>query len=204
MNGKTPIAASLALIIGGCALFAETVIPSEAAGYKLYRMGHYAKAMRVWKRAAASGDAGAAFRLAAEYLDAKIVKRDVPRAVAYLKTSAAAGEPRAQRELGTLHDHGQGVPYSLEEAARWYLAAARAGLPDAQHNIAVMFENGEGVAKDLPQAYLFYSLAIENDFRQFSQPALEKLIARMTPQERRRGEELVEMRLEKKKRQSGR
>ena len=44
----------------------------------------YLEAIEYWKKAAAAGDAGSAYRLSEEYFDAKIVGRDIELAIQYL------------------------------------------------------------------------------------------------------------------------
>jgi hypothetical protein len=133
-------------------------------GEDLYRRGLYEEAMAWWHERVEEGDANAAFRLGVEYLDAKVVPRDIARAVRFQRLAAELGDRRAMFELGTFYEHGVGLPRSLEEAARWYLASAERGYAVAQHNIATMFETGVGVEKDLRRAYMFYSLAQAQGF----------------------------------------
>ena len=44
----------------------------------------YLEAIEYWKKAAAAGDAGYAYRLSKEYFNSKIVRRDVELAISYL------------------------------------------------------------------------------------------------------------------------
>ncbi len=138
--------------------------PIDDEGERLYRRGLYQEAIAHWKKAAAQGDGYANYRLGVEYLDAKVVKRDVDQAAAYQRRAADLGDPRGMFELATLYEYGQGVEQSDEQAAKYYLMAAERGLPEAQHNVATMFETGTGLKKDLVQAYKFYALAREQGF----------------------------------------
>ncbi|MFP4002646.1 MAG: tetratricopeptide repeat protein [Alphaproteobacteria bacterium] len=138
--------------------------PVDDKGERLYRKGLYKEAIAHWTKAAAEGDAYANYRLGVEYLDAKVVERDVEKAAAYQKRAAELGDPRGMFELATLYEYGQGVEQSDKLAAKYYLMAAERGLPEAQHNIATMFEMGTGVEKDLVQAYKFYALARAQGF----------------------------------------
>ena len=61
---------------------------SEREGLDIYQRGLYLEAIEYWKKAAAAGDAGSAFRLSEEYFDAKIVKRDLKLAFQYLQQAA--------------------------------------------------------------------------------------------------------------------
>ena len=46
-------------------------------GQDIYQRGMYLEAIEYWKKAAAAGDAGSAYRLSEEYFDAKIVGRAI-------------------------------------------------------------------------------------------------------------------------------
>ncbi|PCJ71412.1 MAG: hypothetical protein COA62_02085 [Rhodobiaceae bacterium] len=157
---------------------------TEAVGYDLYRRGFYEEAMAVWTVAAdENGDVGAAFRLGEEHFDAKVVERDVPLAVKYLRMGAEGGDERAQHDLATMYDNGWGVEADVDEAARWYLAAALQGSAVAQYNIGTMYESGESVEQDIEKAYMYFLLAVEGGFPHFSTNALEKISLEMTAQQ---------------------
>ena len=167
------------LLLSGCALFSQTY--SEDAGQKLHQRGFYAEALANWRTAAEDNDRGAAYRLGLALLDGVTVKRAPKKALEWLKKSAKLGEPRAYRELGFLYDRGEaGLKKSPRLAAKYYLMAARHNLPDAQYNIGVMYENGEGIDQDVVNAYMFYTLAIENDFGTFAGTARERLSHEMS------------------------
>lgn len=194
-------AAMLALLITGAAIYAAAApafsaemadptkpdpsiegAPNEASGEDLYQRGFYPEAMAEWKRAVeVNKDPGAAFRLAEEYFDAKVVERDIPAVVEYLTFGAKGGEMRAQLDLAALYDRGIGVPQDIELAALWYDAAAKQGHPSAQYNVGTMYEDGAGVEQDIARAYMYYQLAIEGGFSRLATPALERLSETMAP-----------------------
>tara|TARA_R110002110_G_scaffold80165_4_gene209032 strand:+ start:14943 stop:15713 length:771 start_codon:yes stop_codon:yes gene_type:complete len=158
--------------------------PNEASGADLYQRGFYPEALAEWKRAVdVNHDPGAAFRLAEEYFDAKVVERDLKTAIKYYVIGAEGGDKRAQEDLGTLFDKGWGLPQDLSRAAKWYEAAAKQGQPSAQYNTAVMYEEGAGVPRDKVKAYQYYQLSIEGGFPKFATEALEKLSATMSAAE---------------------
>ena len=158
--------------------------PSEASGHDLYRRGFYEEAIAEWTKAAdEEDDAGAAFRLGEEYFDAKVVSRDVVKAVKYLTIGAEGGDDRAQHDLATLYDNGWGVEKSIDEAARWYLAAALQGSAVAQYNIATMYQTGAGVEQDIETAYMYFLLAIEGGFPHFATTELANISKEMTAQQ---------------------
>lgn len=158
--------------------------PNEASGEDLYKRGFYPEALAEWKRAIeVNKDPGAAFRLAEEHFDAKVVERDVATAIRYYTMGAEGGDMRAQMDLATLFDKGWGVPQDMAHAAKWYEAAARQGLASSQYNIATMYEDGVGVEKNKVKAYMYYQLSIEGGFPRFATEAIEKLSETMTPAE---------------------
>jgi TPR repeat protein len=158
--------------------------PNEASGEDLYQRGFYPEAMAEWKRAVeVNKDPGAAFRLGEEYLDAKVVERDIPAAVQYQTIGAKGGDMRAQLDLASFYDQGIGVQKDVRLAAIWFEAAAKQGHPSAQYNIGTMYEDGAGVKQDRVRAYMYYQLAIEGGFPRLATPALERLAESMSPAE---------------------
>ncbi|MGV8996114.1 MAG: tetratricopeptide repeat protein [Parvibaculaceae bacterium] len=158
--------------------------PSEATGQNLYARGYYPEAIAEWKKAVAEEkSAGAAFRLAEEYFDAKVVKRDVAESLKYYVIGAEGGDARAQMDLGSMYDKGWGVTKDEKLAAKWYEASAKQGMAEAEYNIATMYQDGVGVVKDDVKAYMYYLLATKNGFPQFAARELEKLSGEMKPDE---------------------
>ena len=49
----------------------QVVALSEREGLDIYQRGHYLEAIEYWKKAAAAGDAGSAYRLSEEFLTLK-------------------------------------------------------------------------------------------------------------------------------------
>lgn len=136
-------------------------------GEKLFRLGHYDKALVFWEAAAAKGDAYAAYRLGVEYLDGKpgVTTRDPVKARTYHLQSAKAGDARSMFDIGVIHEFGMSVPKDLAVAARWYRRSADYGHAQGQFNVATMLEAGEGVEKDLVESYKYYALAADQGFR---------------------------------------
>lgn len=156
-------------------------IASEAKGEDLYKRGFYEEALDVWTQAAAVGDAGAAFRLGEEYLDAKVVERDMRASLRYLKLGAEGGDARAQQDLATFYDNGWLVRRDWKRAAELYKAAADQGIASSQHNIGVMYREGHGVSQDLVKAYKYFLLAVRNGFARFATAELEQILPLMSP-----------------------
>jgi len=172
---KSKITYISALCAGLFLILTNQTLASEAEGHKLYRAGLYPEGLAVWEEAARKGDAGAAFRAGVEYFDAKIVKRDVKKAIAYFEISANGNDPRGLTDLAAMYDYGNGVEVDRKKAAQLYLQAANLGFPDAMFNIAAMLSMGDGIKKDLIEAYKFYKMANAQGFAAFAEEALANL-----------------------------
>ena len=72
---------------------------SEREGLDIYQRGLYLEAIEYWKKAAAAGDAGSAYRLSEEYFDAKIVKRDLKLALKYLRQASEGNDAMLRDQL---------------------------------------------------------------------------------------------------------
>lgn len=155
---------------------------TEEGGWELYRAGLYPEAIMVWSEAADAGDAGAAYRVGATYLDGSSVERDIEKAMVWLVRSAEMGEPRAMGDLGGAYDWGLGeaVPADREKAAEWYEKGAMRGHAASQYNLGVLYEEGVGKEQDLVKAYQFYYLANKNGFPRYPAKAMEELEPKLT------------------------
>lgn len=190
MTKMTKIASLLAALIIGAG--SHAVAFSEREGLDIYQRGHYLEAIEYWKKAAAAGDAGSAYRLSEEFFDAKIVKRDLKTAFKYLQQAAKGNDARAITDLASLYDYGTGVPKNRKKAAELYLRAANMGMPAAMFNAAAMLETGEGVTMDKVEAYKFYLLSRDQGFAPFANKALEEMAANMTVEQIAEAEELAD------------
>ncbi|MBT7279304.1 MAG: sel1 repeat family protein [Rhodobiaceae bacterium] len=161
---------------------------SEREGLDIYQRGLYLEAIEYWKKAAAAGDAGSAYRLSEEYFDAKIVKRDLKLALKYLRQASEGNDARALTDLASLYDYGTGVRENRAKAGELYLRAARMGMPAAMFNVASMLETGEGLAQDKVEAYKYYLLSRDQGFAPFAVKAIEEISANMTVEQIAEGE----------------
>jgi TPR repeat protein len=145
----------------------DTGIPEKDPGDEFYRMGLYPQALAYWAVHADKGNAKAAYRLGAEYMEGKdgVTARDYTLAHKYLGIAAAKGDARALFDLGTLYDYGHGVSRSAELAVEWYRKAAVRGHPQAQWTLAEKLEKGEGTPKNDVEALKWYYIAVDNGFR---------------------------------------
>ncbi len=178
-----------ALLVGGAF---PSLAFSEREGLDIYQRGLYQEAIEYWKKAAAAGDPGSAYRLSEEYFDAKIVKRDLKLAFTYLQQAAKGNDARAITDLASLYDYGTGVPKNRKKAAELYLKAANMGMPAAMFNAAAMLETGEGVTMDKVEAYKFYLLSRDQGFAPFANKALEEMAANMTVEQIAEAEDLAD------------
>ncbi len=166
----------------GPALVLAAIAQSAFAGEgdRLYRDGHYDRALEAWQVEASAGDARAAWRLAVAMNDGIVVERDATGAVRWLRVAAAAGLADAQVDLGTAFDRGEGVDASPVDAAHWYHRAARQGHVAGQFNLGSMYEQGQGVDRDLEEAWAWYSLAVRQGIGQIGERAVERVSSRLS------------------------
>jgi len=165
---------------------------SEREGLDIYQRGHYLEAIEYWKKAAAAGDAGSAYRLSEEYFDAKIIKRDLKTAFKYLQQAAKGNDARAITDLASFYDYGTGVTKDRKKAAQLYLRAAKMGMPAAMFNVAAMLETGDGIQMDKVEAYKFYLLSRDKGFAPFANKALEDMASNMTIEQIVEAEDLAD------------
>ncbi len=161
---------------------------SEREGLDIYQRGLYQEAIEYWKKAAAAGDGGSAYRLSEEYFDAKIVDRDIKLALKYLEQASKGNDARALTDLASMYDYGTGVREDRNKAGELYLRAARMGMPAAMFNVASMLETGEGLGQDKVEAYKYYVLSRDQGFAPFATKAIEEISANMTAEQIAEGE----------------
>lgn len=190
MTNIKNLLAMLAVVTIGASFTAGAY--SEREGLDIYQRGHYLEAIEYWKKAAAAGDTGSAYRLSEEYFDAKIVKRDLKVAFKYLQQAADGNDARALTDLASFYDYGTGVKKDRKKAAELYLRAAKMGMPAAMFNVASMLETGDGIAMDKVEAYKFYLLSRDLGFAPFANKALEEMAANMSVEQIVKAEDLAD------------
>jgi localization factor PodJL len=94
------------------------------------------------RAAAASGDHGAEFEIAARYAEGRGIARNMDEAVRWLERGASAGFAPAQFRLAAIYEKAEGVRKDLIQARRLYTAAAEKGHAKAMHNLAVLYAEG--------------------------------------------------------------
>ncbi|MBW4983165.1 sel1 repeat family protein [Mameliella sp. CS4] len=117
---------------------------------------------------------------------------DFPAAMDQFRVLARSGNADAEELIGVMYALGLGVEKDPERAFEWYLRASLKGHPGAQSGLGWYYELGLGLpAPDLVRAYLWYALsAIGGDVD--APDSLEELTPRMTRDQRKRAEVLVE------------
>ena len=89
------------------------------------------------------------------------LKKDLPRARAYLEQSAAQGFPAGQQELGYLLLEDDPTPADVKRAYDLYVAASDAGYSKAKTHLAYRLAAGTFGPADYPRSQALYSEAAE-------------------------------------------
>ena len=153
---------------------------TEEGGHSLYSKGLYPEALMVWEEAADAGDAGAAYRIGAAYMDGQSVAHSFDKGLFWLERAAEMGDARAMGDLGSAYDWGFGVEQDRVKAAEWFEKGALRGHAASQYNVGVLYEEGEGVEQDLVKAYMYYILANQNGFPKYPAEAIEALTPKLS------------------------
>lgn len=105
---------------------------------------------------------------------------------------ARSGNADAEELIGVMYALGLGVERDDERAFEWYLRSSLKGHPGAQSGLGWYYEVGRGLpSPDMVRAYLWYALsAIGGDPDALI--SLEEITPRLTAEERRRAETLVD------------
>jgi TPR repeat protein len=161
-----------------------------AEGMRVYdQQKDYAKAAKLFRKAAEAGNASAQFELGLIYDDGKGVAQDYKQAMAWYEKAAAQGNAPAQYNLGVLY--GQGVEQDYKKALELYEKAAKQGFTKVQVNLGILYVEGQGTAQDNVEAYKWWALARENGSDD-AKSNLEKLEPKMTPEQIAEGQRRVE------------
>ncbi len=147
-------------------LIALTVCAATSAWAGAYEDGQAAysrsdnpTALRLFRRAADRGHAGAQYKLGVMYSLGQGVPKNEPESLAWLRKAADQGHANAQLSVGLSYSNGVGVPKDEKEAASWYRKAAEQGFADAQYCLAGAYYWGDGVPKNEQTAYFWLLLA---------------------------------------------
>jgi TPR repeat protein len=139
--------------------------PGTKAGFR--------RALPWLRKAAASGDAWAAFVLGYIHDEALLARRNARSAAAWYERSVSQGFPRAEVRLGIILAHRRGDRRDLRRAILLYRAAHRAAgraahraedrgsRSCAAYNLGLYYETGRGVRMNLAQAQRWYQRAAD-------------------------------------------
>jgi TPR repeat protein len=85
-----------------------------------------------YKFAAEQGDVEAQYRLAVNFIDGKVIRRNFEKAAIWLRKSSAQGYADAQYLLGIMHEGGEGATQDFHQATAYMHMAAKQGHAEAQ------------------------------------------------------------------------
>lgn len=169
------------------AAFATPVAAQDVqAGIAAWQSGDYNAAVQQWRPLADSGNADAQFNLAQAYRLGRGVAQNLNLAEQWFERAARQRHEQAGASLGLLlFQNGR-----ARDAMPWLQAAADRGDPRAQYVFGTALFNGDIVRRDLPRAYGLMRAAAAQGFPQ-AQSQLAAMEQQLTPEDRRRGEELA-------------
>lgn len=101
-------------------------------GDNAYDRKDYAEAMRLYRQAAAIGNATAEANIGFLYAKGYGVSQDYAQSVHWYLMAAEKGQPEAQHNLALKYWNGQGVTKDPTQARYWMQKSAAAGDQDAQ------------------------------------------------------------------------
>lgn len=104
----------------------------NAQGDNAYDRKDYAEAMRLYRQAAAMGNATAEANIGFLYAKGYGVPQDYAQSVHWYLMAAQKGQREAQHNLALKYWNGQGVAKDPTQARYWMQKSAAAGDPDAQ------------------------------------------------------------------------
>lgn len=112
---------------------------------------------------ARKGEPSAQNRLGVMYLSGKVVPKNVPEGVKWVRAAAEQGLATAQLNLGTLYEGGVGVPKDYAEAIKWFRLSANQGNAGAENGLGFLYEHGFGVVQNFADAMTWYHKAIDQN-----------------------------------------
>ncbi len=120
-----------------------------------------AKALQLYLRAAALGDADAQFISGGMYYKGLGVEKNLPEAFRYLYMAAENGRSSAKSEkiIAESYMTGLGTLKNYDEAIRWYTIAAEHGSAEAKNSLGYIYYLGNGVEQDTAEAATYFLAA---------------------------------------------
>lgn len=150
------------------------------------------KALDLFRKAAEGGDPLGAYKLGCYYhgQGEGLVEDDPVLALRYKLRAAEAGYSLAQHDVAMiLYERGEPA-----EALAWMHKAAAQGNRGSLMALASLYNVGKGIPRDRARTYAYFTLvgrASEEPPTERSRQWLQGLLAEMTPEEKRRGDEIV-------------
>jgi TPR repeat protein len=119
----------------------------------------YSKALELFQRAAAHGNAEAQYHIGFLYDFGDGVAKSPEEATKWYRQAAENGYAKAQFELGARYAGGTDAKKDYAEALRWFRKAADQAYPEALAWMGTMYNKGWGVPKNKMEAYFWDQLA---------------------------------------------
>lgn len=168
-------------------LAAAPSLASVKDGVTKWRAGDWKGAVTEWLPYAARGDADAMFNLGQAYRFGRGVPADAAMAQTYFLKAAIKGHPDAQEKLGmTLIAQAA----TKSEGLRWLTQAAAQDESRSQYALGVAYFNGDGLSANRPLGYAYMRRAEKGKLPEAT-PALAAMLAKLSPAEKTRGEQLA-------------
>jgi TPR repeat protein len=123
--------------------------------------GNFARAIELYRDAAAKGEVRAITDVGDLYCFGRGYAQDYTEAKKWYEKAAALGDANAMNRLGDLYKDAWGVPQDYAEAKKWFESASELGSGDAMVNLGVLYENGLVGRVDTQKARLLYQRAMD-------------------------------------------
>jgi TPR repeat protein len=149
------------------------------------------EALRLYRKAADRGFAGAQNNLAVMYEEGEGVPRDEAEAARWYRMAAEQGNGYARHSLGRMYMEGRGVSQDYARAAHWIRLSADQGHRGAFGDMGTLYWKGWGVEKNDVMAYLWFKRAALHGDEE-SARLLGVVSAAMTPASIAEAERLVQ------------
>lgn len=190
---------SIVVLAASVSLFATVAWSGDVRkGQVAYEAMDYATAKAEWQELADSGDANAAFGMGMLYGNGFGVDMNDELALKYYGIAAEQGHADAQFNLAVMHQNGWGVPPDEVLANEWYARAAEKGHTQAQTALGRYYAMDFLDTYDPIQAYKWFALAEKlGDVDAIVKR--EFLAGRMTADQIRQADELVDVWMSKNK-----
>ena len=115
------------------------------------------------EESAESGDPDAQANIGAIYsVGNKFVKKDMQKALYWLKKAVEKDSPLALYNLGILYQNPESGCQDFTKAVELFSRAIEKGYKDAYRVLGLCYELGQGVEQNIVKAFEYYTLAAEN------------------------------------------